>query len=81
MDVPQFADLPKLPGGPSRGCAWDVWNAVHAQLSADEVTAVGKDELGTLNHLTPAVVAAAGKEIQTGDRVALKWVTLRGATA
>jgi hypothetical protein len=33
-----------------------------------------KDILGTLNHLTPAVVAEAASEIKTGTRVALKYV-------
>lgn len=70
MDVPDFEDLPTIPGGTSRGCAWSVWNKVHSEKTG---ATSGKDGLGTLNHLTPAVVAAAGKEIQTGDRASLDW--------
>ncbi|KAF2401038.1 DUF1446-domain-containing protein [Trichodelitschia bisporula] len=32
-----------------------------------------KDELGTLNLLTPPIVAQAGREIQTGRSVSLNW--------
>ena len=32
-----------------------------------------KDQLGTLNLLTPEVVANAAKEIKTGHRVSLDW--------
>lgn len=69
MDVPTFAELPKIPNGP-RGCAWGVWNTVHEALTGKTGE---KDGLGTLNHLTAAVVAAAGKEIQTGERATLNW--------
>lgn len=69
MDVPTFAELPKIPNGP-RGCAWGVWNTVHEALTGKTGE---KDGLGTLNHLTAAVVAAAGKEIQTGERATLKY--------
>lgn len=72
MEVPTFAKLPDMPNGP-RGCAWDVWNKVHRQLTGKSGE---KDWLGTLNHLTPAVVAEAGKEIQTGERVTLKYVNI-----
>lgn len=32
-----------------------------------------KDQLGTLNLLTPEVVANAAKEIKTGHRISLDW--------
>ncbi|KAI9933946.1 hypothetical protein MW887_005018 [Aspergillus wentii] len=58
MEVPPFASLPLDPSHPPHS-AWAVW---------------GKDdELGTLNHLTPALVVAAKDEIQTGIRVGLNW--------
>ncbi|KAL1894055.1 hypothetical protein Sste5346_006197 [Sporothrix stenoceras] len=74
MDVPKFEDLPSIPGGP-RGCAWEVWNNIHAQTAVPgkDGKKLEKDGLGTLNHLTATVVSAAGKEIQTGDRAALNW--------
>jgi hypothetical protein len=69
MDTPKFSQLPNLPGGP-KGCSWAVWNDIHEkQIGIRE-----KDKLGTLNHLTPSVVAAAANQIKTGDRVALKYV-------
>ncbi len=46
----------------SHGCAWGLFDK-------DGV----KDELGTLNLLTPAVVMRAREEIQTGRSVALNW--------
>ena len=59
-----FDDLPIDKAGP-RGNAWGLWGP--------------DDQLGTLNHLTPARVRDAAKsEIQTGDRVSLNW-SLEGA--
>lgn len=46
----------------SHGCAWGLFDK-------DGV----KDELGTLNLLTPEVVLKAREEIQTGRSVALNW--------
>ncbi|KAN0107795.1 putative cyclase domain containing protein [Hyaloscypha variabilis] len=68
MDTPKFTELPNIPNGP-KGCAWSVWNKIHEEQVADGK----KDMLGTLNHLTPAVVAAAAAEIKTGSRAALNW--------
>jgi len=68
MDVPRFSELPNIPGGP-KGCAWDIWNKAHEDRTGKKGE---KDWSGTLHHLTPEVVAAAGKEIQTGERVTLK---------
>ena len=57
--LPDFDDLPAVDGMP-HGCAWKVWGE--------------GDELGTLNLLTPAVVAQAAQEnIRTGDRVQIDW--------
>ena len=56
--IPQFSDLPLDKNGPHHN-AWGLY---------------GKDdELGTLNRLTPDIVTAASKEIQTGIRIGLDW--------
>jgi hypothetical protein len=69
MDTPKFSSLPNIPGGP-KGCAWAVWNEIHEKRTGTKE----KDILGTLNHLTPAVVAKAAAEIKVGERVALKYI-------
>ncbi|SPO25625.1 uncharacterized protein UTRI_03349_B [Ustilago trichophora] len=57
--LPDFDNIPAVPGMP-HGCAWNVWG--------------DGDELGTLNLLTPEVVARAAQEnIRTGDRVQIDW--------
>ncbi len=57
--VPDFDDIPAVAGMP-HGCAWKVWGE--------------DDQLGTLNLLTPEVVASAAQEnIRTGDRVQIDW--------
>jgi hypothetical protein len=55
---PSFSSLPLDKSGPP-GNAWGLYGS--------------KDELGSLNLLTPEMVAAAAKEIQTGERVSLDW--------
>lgn len=56
--LPGYDALPAFEGHP--GCAWGVWGS--------------KDELGTVNLLTDAVVkTAASEEIQTGRAVSLNW--------
>jgi hypothetical protein len=55
MDTP-FDALPRLTGSGLRH-SWDVWGP--------------DDNLGTLNRLTPAVVAAAMTCVQTGERIRL----------
>jgi hypothetical protein len=67
MDTPKFSSLPSIPGGP-KGCSWAVWNDIHAKRTGTK----DKDIMGTLNHLTPTVVADAAAEIKSGERVALK---------
>ncbi|KIW81117.1 hypothetical protein Z517_04140 [Fonsecaea pedrosoi CBS 271.37] len=59
--LPSFDQLPPVPGTP-KGCAWGIFDK-------DGV----KDQVGTLNTLTPSVVLEASKEIRTGESVALNW--------
>lgn len=61
-DLPKYADLPLVPGMPP-GCAWGIWDT-------DGV----KDQIGSLNLLTPENTLQAKKEIQTGVSVSLKLV-------
>ncbi|KAI1364050.1 hypothetical protein F5Y08DRAFT_328910 [Xylaria arbuscula] len=62
--LPSFRDLPLDKKGP-RGNAWGLWGS--------------DDQLGTLNYLTPEVIAqAAAENIKTGDRVSLNW-SMQGA--
>lgn len=59
MSRPSFSSLPLDPSGPP-GNAWGLYG--------------DKDQLGALNLLTPArVAAAASEEIRTGERVSLDW--------
>jgi hypothetical protein len=58
---PAFDDLPKVEGEP-QGCAWGFFDEDGK-----------KDEVGTLNLLTPSVVQAASKEIVTGEHIQLDW--------
>lgn len=62
--LPTFDELPSFHN--FKGCAWDVW---------------GKDdELGTINLLTPDVVArAAQEEIRLGRTVSLNWCEQYGS--
>ena len=55
---PSFSTLPLDPNGPP-GNAWSRFG--------------NNDQLGTLNLLTPDVVAAAAREIVSGVRVSLDW--------
>ncbi|KAH0836939.1 hypothetical protein FOPE_04729 [Fonsecaea pedrosoi] len=60
-DLPSYKDIPPVPGMP-HGCAWGLFDK-------DGV----KDELGTLNLLTPKKVLRAKEEIQAGVSVSLNW--------
>lgn len=62
-DLPKYADLPPVPGMPP-GCAWGIWD-----------TNGVKDQIGSLNLLTPENMLKAKEEIQTGVSVSLKLVT------
>ncbi|KAK3366229.1 putative cyclase-domain-containing protein [Lasiosphaeria ovina] len=61
--VPDFDDLPKVAGQP-QGCAWGVF---------DNKKDGKKDVFGTLNFLTPAIVAAAAAEVKDGVSISLNW--------
>ncbi|KAG8626470.1 hypothetical protein KVT40_005415 [Elsinoe batatas] len=59
MSLPTpFTSLPLDPSGPKLN-AWGLYTPT--------------DELGTLNRLTPTVVLAAAREIQSGHRIGLDW--------
>ncbi|KAK7948064.1 uncharacterized protein PG986_008950, partial [Apiospora aurea] len=60
-NFPDFDDLPAVPGTP-QGCLWGFYDN-------DGV----KDEVGSINLLTPGVVKEASREIQTGRHVQLDW--------
>jgi hypothetical protein len=55
---PKFSELQLDPTHPPHS-AWGLWGP--------------KDELGTLNHLTPERTVEAAKLITTGTRVGLNW--------
>lgn len=57
-EYPSFDELPLDKSGPP-GNAWGLWGP--------------DNELGMLNHLTPAVVAYAATEIKEGIRISLDW--------
>jgi kynurenine formamidase len=56
--LPRFDDLPVTPGAPPRS-AWGLWGE--------------RDELGTLNLLTPERIAEAARLVQTGKTFGLTW--------
>jgi hypothetical protein len=59
--VPDFDNLPKVEGQP-QGCAWGVFDKDGK-----------KDVFGTLNFLTPQIVAAAAAEVKDGVSISLNW--------
>ncbi|KAF1850854.1 uncharacterized protein K460DRAFT_412493 [Cucurbitaria berberidis CBS 394.84] len=59
--IPDFDDLPSVEGMP-QGCAWGIFDKNGK-----------KDMIGTLNLLTPEVVAAACKEARDGVSISLDW--------
>lgn len=61
MDLPNFKSLPAVKDMP-HGCAWGLFD-----------TNGKRDNLGTLNLLTPEVVLAAKNEIKTGVSVSVNW--------
>ncbi|PNS15735.1 hypothetical protein CAC42_4187 [Sphaceloma murrayae] len=56
--IPAFDDLPVDKSGPMLN-AWGLYGP--------------SDELGALNRLTPPIILAAAREIQTGHRIGLDW--------
>ncbi|KAK4148651.1 putative cyclase-domain-containing protein [Chaetomidium leptoderma] len=59
--APDFDDLPKVEGQP-QGCAWGFFDKDGK-----------KDVHGTLNFLTPKIVAAAAAEVKDGVSISLNW--------
>ncbi|KAF5550120.1 hypothetical protein FPHYL_9442 [Fusarium phyllophilum] len=59
--VPDFDDLPPVEGMP-KGCAWGVFDRDGK-----------KDQVGTLNFLTPEVVRNAALEVKDGVSISLNW--------
>jgi len=62
INYPDFDALPTVQGQP-QGCAWGVF---------DKIGSDKKDVLGTLNFLTPTIIAAAGAEVRDGVSISLK---------
>lgn len=62
-NLPTWASMPRIPNMP-HGIAWGLFDASPG---------VPKDELGTLNLLTPQVVLSAKDEIRTGKSISLNW--------
>ncbi|KAF2665807.1 hypothetical protein BT63DRAFT_463993 [Microthyrium microscopicum] len=61
LKLPSWNEIPPVKGQP-HGCAWGLFDK-------DGV----RDEVGTLNLLTPSAVIRARQEIQTGKSVCLNW--------
>ena len=61
FSFPSFDQLPKVEGQP-QGCAWGLFDKNGV-----------KDQVGTLNLLTPEVVRQASSEIRNGQHVQLDW--------
>ncbi|PGH20773.1 hypothetical protein AJ80_03534 [Polytolypa hystricis UAMH7299] len=64
---PLYVDLPPVKGMP-HGCTWGIWDTVREATGE-----IQRDELGTLNLITPATILSAKKEIQLGISVAINW--------
>jgi hypothetical protein len=60
-DLPNFKDLPPVKDMP-HGCAWGIFDKDGQ-----------RDNLGTLNLLTPEAVLAAKEEIKIGQSVSVNW--------
>lgn len=61
FSFPSFDQLPRVEGQP-QGCLWGIFDKPGQ-----------RDEIGTLNLLTPLVVQKASQEISTGEHVQLDW--------
>lgn len=61
VKFPSFDELPKVDGQP-QGCLWSFFDKNGV-----------KDQIGTLNILTPDVVRQASSEIKTGKHIQLDW--------
>ena len=63
-DIPDYDDLPAVKGMP-QGCAWGIFDKDGK-----------KDNLGTINLITPEVVKAAVSEVKEGVSVSLKYASI-----
>ncbi|KAI7486623.1 hypothetical protein KC351_g3200 [Hortaea werneckii] len=70
ITFPAFDDLPHVDGQP-QGSLWNFFD--RPSHGGDGAESVPKDELGTLNLLTPSLVREASQEIQKGLHVQLDW--------
>jgi hypothetical protein len=61
FQLPPWKDLPPVKGMP-HGCAWGLFDKNGV-----------RDEVGTLNLLTPSTVVKAKEEVQSGKSVVLKY--------
>jgi len=60
-NYPDFDKLPPVDGMP-QGCAWGIFDKDGQ-----------KDRFGTLNFITPAVMASAATEVKDGHSISLNW--------
>ncbi|RFU74116.1 cyclase [Trichoderma arundinaceum] len=60
-NLPAWDDIPEVPGMP-KGCAWGLFDRDGQ-----------RDQVGTLNLLTPEKILEAKEEIQHGESVCLNW--------
>lgn len=58
--LPSYRDLPRVPGT-QYGCTWGLWDSTR------------RDQLGTLNLLTPERRLQAAAEVELGISVAINW--------
>ncbi|KAJ9611196.1 hypothetical protein H2200_004379 [Cladophialophora chaetospira] len=60
-DLPDWENIPQVPGMP-HGCAWGLFDKDGQ-----------RDQVGTLNLLTPEIIIKAKDEIEHGESVCLNW--------
>ncbi len=63
-NIPDYDDLPAVKGMP-QGCAWGIFDKDGK-----------KDNLGTINLITPEIVKAAVSEVKEGVSVSLKYASI-----
>lgn len=64
--LPDWENMPEPPPGLPQGCAWGLFDRN-----------CERDQVGTLNLLTPEIVLKAKEEIEKGESVCLKSVKFR----
>jgi len=72
FEFPPFSALPLDANGP-RGNAWGLYPLSQSSPSQTSNSKSSKDELGSLNLLTPQTTLSASKEIQQGIRICTDW--------